>query len=197
MPFKVKDFYYHKAKKEKYLARSIYKLEEIDQRYKIIHSGDSVLDLGYYPGSWIQYSSNVVGKKGQVVGVDLADISKKICSLKNVRLYKRDAFELQYLSEIAMDQPFDIVLSDMAPKTSGIKSLDQIRSLNLVEKIFHLIPSFLRTGGSLVFKVFDGQEAQDFLQQQKKYFQDWHYLKPRSTRQVSKEFFVIGKGFKA
>jgi 23S rRNA (uridine2552-2'-O)-methyltransferase len=85
----------------------------------------------------------------------------------------------------------------MAPSTTGIKSLDQDRSLNLVESVFGLLPKFLNTGGHFVIKVFDSQHAQDYLKTQKVLFQEFHYLKPKSTRSVSKEFFVIGKNFKA
>ena len=88
MSFKVKDHYYNKAKKDKFLARSVYKLEEIDKKNNIINKGDSVLDLGYYPGSWIQYTSNKVGEKGSVVGIDIQPINKKLSSLKNVTLFE-------------------------------------------------------------------------------------------------------------
>ncbi|MFA5582986.1 MAG: FtsJ-like methyltransferase family protein, partial [Bacteriovoracaceae bacterium] len=87
--------------------------------------------------------------------------------------------------------------SDMAPSTTGIKSVDQDRSLNLVESVFEVLPRFLRPGGNFVIKVFDSQNAQNFLKQQKNHFGEFHFLKPKSTRSVSKEFFVIGKNYKA
>jgi 23S rRNA (uridine2552-2'-O)-methyltransferase len=85
----------------------------------------------------------------------------------------------------------------MAPSTTGIQSVDQIRSLNLVESVFGLLPKFLKPGGNFVIKVFDSQDAQNYLKTQKNLFNEFHYLKPKSTRSVSKEFFVIGKNFKA
>jgi 23S rRNA (uridine2552-2'-O)-methyltransferase len=195
--FKVKDHYFHKAKSENYLARSIYKLEEIDQRYKILKSGMKVVDLGYYPGSWIQYTSRIIGDDGLVVGIDIQEVNKKLSGIKNVRVYQKDIFIISDLSQLGVEGPFDTVLSDMAPSTTGVQSLDQIRSLNLVESVFELLPKFLRPGGHFVIKVFDSQMAQNYLKEQKKLFNEFQYLKPKSTRSVSKEFFVIGKNFKA
>jgi 23S rRNA (uridine2552-2'-O)-methyltransferase len=195
--FKVKDHYFHKAKNENYLARSIYKLEEIDQRYKVLKKGNYVVDLGYYPGSWIQYTSKVIGDEGRVVGIDIQEVNKKLTGIQNVRVYQKDIFNITDLAQLDVSEPFDVVLSDMAPSTTGIQSVDQIRSLNLVESVFGLLPKFLKPGGNFVIKVFDSQDAQNYLKTQKNLFNEFHYLKPKSTRSVSKEFFVIGKNFKA
>lgn len=195
--FKVKDHYFNKAKSENYLARSIYKLEEIDEKYKILNPGMYVVDFGYHPGSWIQYTSRVIGDEGRVVGIDVREVNKKLSGVKNVRVYQKDIFDISDLSQLDVDRAFDVVLSDMAPNTTGIKSLDQDRSLNLVESVFGLLPKFLRPGGNFVIKVFDSQNAQNYLKQQKSLFDELHFLKPKSTRSVSKEFFVIGKNFKA
>jgi 23S rRNA (uridine2552-2'-O)-methyltransferase len=195
--FKVKDHYFNKAKSENYLARSIYKLEEVDEKYHVLKSGMKVVDLGYYPGSWIQYTSRVIGDNGLVVGIDIQEVNKKLTGIKNVKVFQKDIFEIHDLSQLNVSEPFDVVLSDMAPKTTGIKSLDQDRSLNLVESVFGLLPRFLRPGGNFVIKVFDSQHAQNYLKEQKKLFSEFNYLKPKSTRSVSKEFFVIGKNFRA
>lgn len=195
--FKVKDHYFNKAKQENYVARSIYKLEEIDQRYKVLKPGDLVVDFGYYPGSWIQYTSKVIGPDGRVVGLDIQEVNKKLTGMPNVRIYQKDIFDIGDLKQLDVDQQFDVVLSDMAPSTTGIKSVDQARSLNLVESVFGLLPKFLRPGGNFVIKVFDSQDAQNYLKEQKNRFNEYQYLKPKSTRSVSKEFFVIGKHFKA
>jgi 23S rRNA (uridine2552-2'-O)-methyltransferase len=195
--FKVKDHYYKKAKSENFLARSIYKLEEVDEKFHVLKPGIKVVDLGYYPGSWIQYTSRVLGDGGQVIGIDIQEVNKKLSGIKNVRVYQKDIFDIQDLSQLDVTEPFDVVLSDMAPNTTGIKSLDQDRSLNLVESVFGLLPRFLKPGGNFVIKVFDSQHAQNYLKEQKNLFGEFHYLKPKSTRSVSKEFFVIGKKFKA
>ena len=195
MGFKVKDHYFNKAKKDNFLARSVYKLEEIDQKHKVISKDDSVLDLGYHPGSWIQYSSRKVGDKGKVVGIDIRDISKKVAVLPNVTVYQKDINDVQSLEDLGVSDKFDVVVSDMAPNTTGIKSVDQARSLQLVEMVFYHLPNFLKNGGNFVIKVFDSNEAQMFLKDQRKLFKTYKFLKPKSTRSVSKEFFVIGNGF--
>jgi 23S rRNA (uridine2552-2'-O)-methyltransferase len=195
--FKVKDHYFEKAKKDKYVARSVYKLEEIDQQYKVLKPGNLVVDFGYFPGSWIQYTSKVIGDKGRVVGIDIQEVNKKLTGIPNVRVFQKDIFNISNLSELDVNDQFDVVLSDMAPNTTGMQTLDQIRSLNLVESVFGLLPKFLRPGGNFVIKVFDSQDAQNYLKTQKNLFNEFSYLKPKATRDVSKEFFVIGKHFKA
>lgn len=194
--FKVKDHYYQKAKDENYLARSIYKLEEIDQRFKILKKGDLVVDLGYFPGSWAQYTAPKVGPTGKVIGIDIQPINKKL-QLPNLVLFEKDIFELKSPADLGVDRPFDVVLSDMAPKTTGIKTVDQARSLDLIESVFGMLPLLLKPNGNFVIKVFESNDAQVFLKAQKEKFADFQYLRPKSTRSVSKEFFVIGKGFKA
>ncbi len=195
--FKVKDHYFNKAKAENFLARSVYKLEEIDEKYKILKPGIQVVDFGYHPGSWIQYVSRVIGDNGIVVGIDIRELNKQLTGIKNVRVYQKDIFDVHDLAQLGVEGQFDVVLSDMAPNTTGIKSLDQDRSLNLVESVFGLLPRFLKPGGNFVIKVFDSQFAQNYLKEQKGLFNEFHFLKPKSTRSVSKEFFVIGKNFKA
>jgi 23S rRNA (uridine2552-2'-O)-methyltransferase len=197
MTFKVKDHYYLKAKKDNFLARSVYKLEEIDQRFKILKKGDQVIDLGYHPGSWIQYTADKIGQDGIVIGADIKEINNKLLNLKNVRLFKKDVFTIENMEELGVSDQFSVVLSDMAPSTTGIRSVDQDRSLNLVEMVFSLLPKFLTPGGNLVIKVFESNDAQNFLKAQKNIFSEFHYLRPKSVRSVSKEFFVIGKNFKA
>jgi 23S rRNA (uridine2552-2'-O)-methyltransferase len=197
MTFKVKDHYYLKAKKDNFLARSVYKLEEIDQRFKILKNGDQVIDLGYHPGSWIQYTADKIGQDGIVIGADIKEINNKLLNLKNVRLFKKDVFTIENMEELGVSDQFSVVLSDMAPSTTGIRSVDQDRSLNLVEMVFSLLPKFLTPGGNLVIKVFESNDAQNFLKAQKNIFSEFHYLRPKSVRSVSKEFFVIGKNFKA
>ena len=197
MAFKVKDHYFKKAKKENFLARSIYKLEEIDQKYRVIGKGDKVVDLGYHPGSWVQYTQKVVGLEGKVVGIDIKEVNRKLLNLKNVDLFEKSIFDVHEIKDLGMQDKFDVVLSDMAPNTTGIRSVDQDRSLNLVEAVIFLLPKFLKPGGNLIIKVFDSDKAQKYLKGQKDLFKSLSYLKPRSTRSVSKEFFVIGKGYKA
>jgi len=196
--FKVKDHYFKKAKQENFVARSIYKLEEIDKKFKIISKNNKVVDLGYYPGSWLQYVAPRVLPEGKVVGIDIKPINEKMfAKLKNVQLWQKDIMDVQSVADLGEEEPFDIVLSDMAPNTSGVKSVDQLRSLSLVEMVFSLLPIFLKKNGHLVIKVFESNEAQVFLKEQKKRFKEFHYLRPKSTRSTSKEFFLVAKGFLA
>ena len=196
MSFKIKDHFYRKAKKESFLARSVYKLEEIQSKYKILRRGDRVLDLGYYPGSWTQYVSRCVGQEGVVVGVDQKPMSQKLSNLHNVRLHQGDIYQIDSLESLGEGKGFEVVLSDMAPNTTGMKSVDQARSFQLVERVFELVPIFLRPGGHVVVKVFASEDAQMMLREISSAFHSFQTLRPRSTRSSSWEYFVIAKGFK-
>lgn len=196
MNFKVRDYYYKKAKKENFQARSVYKLEEIDQKFKILKIRDTVLDLGHYPGSWTQYCSKKVGPQGSVVGIDIKDVNEKKFPLKNITLFKKDIFHLATLNDLGVSEKFDVLLSDIAPKTTGIKFVDQDRSLNLIKAVFKIMPTFLKPKGRSVLKFFESQEAQKFLKEEGQQFKEFHYLRPKSTRLGSKELFVIAKGYK-
>lgn len=196
MNWKVKDHYYNQAKKDNYFARSIYKLQEIDSKYKVLKKGDYVVDLGYFPGSWIQYTASKVGEEGKVVGIDIQQVDGRLSYLKNVEVFHKDINEIQNLEEIGVTEPFNVVLSDMAPSTTGVKSVDQDRSLQLIEMIFYHLPKMLRVDGNLVFKIFDSHQAQMFIKTLRKHFAEVKNFKPKSTRSVSKEFFVICKGYK-
>ena len=193
MSFKVKDHYFKKAKKGNFVARSIFKLEEIDKKFKILKKNMNVLDLGYHPGSWLQYASPIVGSKGHIYGIDLKPVNEKLHhSLKNITLLQMDFFHLDPIWNTKMD----VILSDMAPDTTGIKSVDQENSFSLVQQVFALLPEYLKPGGHLVLKAFDSHTVQKFLKQQKCLFERFTHFKPQSTRSSSKEFFVIGKGHK-
>ena len=195
MKWKVQDHYFKKAKKDNFLARSAYKIQEIDQKFKIIKKNDHVLDLGYFPGSWIQYVHSKLGEKGSITGVDIQPINKKLCHYKKVKLFEKSIFDIENPKDLNLDKLFDIILSDMAPSTTGIRSVDQDRSLALVESVFCLLPNFLKERGNFVIKVFDSHSVQSFLKSQKNNFKDFKFFKPKSTRPVSKEFFVIGKNY--
>jgi len=195
MSFKVKDFYFKQAKKQNFVARSIYKLEEIDKKFDLFTPESRVLDLGCFPGSWIQYTAPKL-KKGLVVGIDLqGPLRPDILQFPNLVFLQGNFLEREKQQELCSYGPFDVVLSDMAPNTSGIKTVDQAKSLELVEEIFKLLPFFLKPQGNLLLKIFEDQKAQDFLRQQKKSFKLFEYLRPKATRSVSKEYFVIGKMF--
>ena len=184
------DFYTTLAKKEGYPARSIYKLKEIDEKYRIIKKGDWVLDLGSAPGSWILYLSQKVGDKGKVVGIDLEEV--KIQSKRNIVLLKKNIFGLQGLD---FKNKFDIVVSDLAPKTSGVKSLDSGRSLELTEKSFEIAKSVLMLGGNFVCKIFEGKENDEFFKRVGDSFVFAKRFKPKAVIKKSREFYIVAKGY--
>ena len=128
------EFYTTLARKEGYPARSVYKLKEIDERYKIIRKGNRVLDLGSAPGSWLLYISQKVGDKGKVIGVDIEEI--KIPQKTNIIFIKRSIFDLK---ESDFKDKFETVVSDLSSKTSGVKFLDAGKSLELAEKAFEIV----------------------------------------------------------
>ena len=194
MTWKVRDYYTQKAKKDSYLARSAYKLEEIDKKFSLIKKGNAILDLGYFPGSWIQYALSRIGRGGLIVGVDILPVNEKLLAYKNVKLFEKSILDLKSLGDLDMTEPFDSVISDMAPKTTGVNSLDQDRSLELVEAIFDILPILLKESGNMVVKVFESHGAQVFFKEQRKYFQVLKQFRPKSTRSASKETFFIGKG---
>lgn len=194
--FIVQDHYFQKAKKAGYVARSIFKLEEIDQRLKLIKPHHLVLDLGSAPGSWLQYLAQKL-KTGKALGVDLNPIKENFPS--NIIHVQDDVFLLNkekivnYLNIIELDfKGLDVILSDMAPKTSGIKNADQLKSLALAEKAFALALDILKPGGHLVIKIFQSGEVYNFIKEIKKHFLEVKQMRPKTVRTVSKEFYIVG-----
>ncbi|HXK32162.1 MAG: hypothetical protein A2Z68_00630 [Candidatus Nealsonbacteria bacterium RBG_13_38_11] len=179
------------AQKQGYPARSVYKLKEIDEKYKIIQKGDSVLDLGSAPGSWLLYISQKIGNKGQAVGVDSEDV--KIAGNSNISFIKKDIFDLK---EFDFKNKFQSVVSDLAPKTSGVKFLDSEKSLELAEKSFEIAKFVLMPGGNFVCKVFESGASSELFEKVKGHFDSTKRFRPKAVIRTSKEFYIIGKGFK-
>ncbi len=196
MAYNRKDFFFNKAKAENYEARSVYKLEEMDKRFKLLRAGDKILDLGAAPGSWSQYASKVVGPKGRVIGIDLQPIK---ITLPNVFFMMGDILtiapeEIFQASEVS--PPFDLVMSDMAPRTTGIRITDQARSAELCEMALSVAERFLRKGGHFVVKFFHSEAFEDYRDKIKERFNKIEVLRPKSTRKESKEIFLVGKDYK-
>ena len=195
---KVNDFYSKKAKKEKYPARSIYKLEEAQEKYKFIRRGDSVLDLGCYPGSWSLYASEIVGPKGVVVGVDLQQAD---CSPRGeggtIHWLCQDIMEPELIPLIRKIRPaFRVLVSDLAPKTSGNRWVDAQNSLDLVHATLILAEQLLLNKGHYICKVFQGEDFPAFVKEVKKRFEMVKVIKPKSSRVESREVFVLGMKYK-
>lgn len=195
---KVQDYYFKKAKKEKYPARSVYKLEEVQSKYRFLRPGDKVLDLGCHPGSWAMYAAKVVGPQGLVVGVDLQSSSKiNIRGAAKVHLLCADIVDSEMTARLKEFSPeFNAVISDIAPRTTGNKWADQQKSLTLARRSFELALELLQTGGSFYCKVFEGEDFQEFVKEVRQRFGSAKVVKPKSSRSESREVFVLGKGFK-
>ncbi len=190
-----RDFYFNRAKKENYLARAIYKLEEIQKKYRILKVGDRVLDLGAAPGSWMQLTSRTIGSKGFLLGVDLKPIEHPFPA--HVKILQRDIFDQAFADELLREYaPFDVVLSDMAPSTSGFRFADSARSELLFERAFELARPTLKPQGHFLAKIFQGAEFHKILLEIKKAFEWTKVVKPEASRKESKEIYILGMRYK-
>lgn len=179
------------AKADGYKARSAYKLTEIQKKFRVLNSGNFVLDCGAAPGSWSQVVSQLVGPQGHVVGLDLKEID---LSLKNGTFYVMDVF--QFDPEILKGRAMDCLLSDMAPNTTGIRNVDQARSAELCLKILELSEKFLKPKGNMVMKLFEGPEGEAVAKEVGKKFASSKRFKPEAVRKGSYETYLIGIGKK-
>jgi 23S rRNA (uridine2552-2'-O)-methyltransferase len=187
------DRFHQKAKREGFLARAVYKLEEIDQKHKIFDGGHRVLDLGCAPGSWLQYAEKKIGDRAVLVGLDRAPVPG---APPKARIVVGDVLTID-IKELCGDVPaFDVVLSDMAPDTTGIRSLDQARSEALFERALEIATLVLAPGGNFVGKLFQGPEFKRLNEAVRARFATAKSAKPASSRQISIEQYVIGKGFR-
>lgn len=176
------------ARLDGYPARSVYKLEEIDRRTQMLCKGQDVLDLGAAPGSWTLYAAEKVGPTGRVVSIDLQPID--IAVPDHVTLIEGDAREAD------LEGPFDVVLSDMAPKTSGQRAADQYRSYELVMVALEAARAHLKPGGSFVAKIFQGAEFDDARTAFRETFEKVRIIRPKAVRDESYEVFLVGLGRK-
>jgi len=187
-----RDRFHQKAKREGFLARAVYKLQELDERFELLHPGDRVLDLGCAPGSWLQYARQRVGDKGALVGLDRGPLQRPPAG---ARIVVGDVMTID-AAELTGELPaFDVVLSDMAPDTSGIRHLDQARSEALFERALELAIALLAPGGNFVGKLFQGPDFKRLTEAVRARFATAKTAKPASSRQISIEQYVIGKGF--
>lgn len=194
-PYDPRDAFYRKAKQAGLRARSAYKLEEIARRFGLYRPGMAVLDLGAAPGGWLQILSRLVGAKGLVVGVDLQPIEKLGA---NVRTLVGDITAEETIEPLRSLRrgKYDALTSDMAPKTTGIKDVDEARSVELVRLALDLCDELLEPGGSFVAKVFEGAEFASLLADFKRRFAQVKLVRPEATRGRSFEIYVVATGFR-
>ncbi|MBW1727483.1 MAG: RlmE family RNA methyltransferase [Deltaproteobacteria bacterium] len=188
------DHYARRAKKEKFPARSVYKLKEMQQKYNLIKNGDKVLDLGCAPGSWLLYAAKLTGNKGGVVGIDLKPVSAKFPSY--VRVYRGNILCMDDDLFKRTGKDFNVVLSDMSPATTGSRHVDSARSFNLCQAALSIAQETLVSGGSFVCKIFHGEDFKTFSDSVKQEFNRHKIFKPQSSRKASKEIYIIGFGKK-
>jgi len=190
-PYTPNDKWSRKAAEEGYRARSVYKLMELDVRYKLLGPGMTVLDLGAAPGSWMQYSAEQVGPRGRVIGFDLQDIQP---IAENVFLHKQDITDHEAMKRILAEHgvtKVDLVLSDTAPSTSGIHDIDQWQTLELARSVLAVASLFLRPGGKCVMKVFRGADFDEFLRETKREWDKLKAVKVEASRDRSREVYVV------
>ncbi|PID75809.1 MAG: 50S rRNA methyltransferase [Deltaproteobacteria bacterium] len=190
---KINDYYSRKAKKQKYPARSVFKLEEVQQKYRLLRRGDSVLDLGCYPGSWALYASQVVGEKGLVVGVDLQQADKPPRDGgAEIHWLCQDIMDASLIAAVRRFRPaFRVLLSDLAPKTTGNRWADSQKSLALVRHTLMLAEELLLDRGHYLCKVFQGEGFPEFVKEVKEHFAMVKVVKPKSSRIESREVFLL------
>jgi 23S rRNA (uridine2552-2'-O)-methyltransferase len=189
------DRYYRKAKQQGYRSRAAYKLLELQERYRFLHPGDSVIDLGAAPGGWLQIAAKIVGPSGRIVGVDLQAIQP--FQERNIVLLQGDMTDADVREKIKqlLSGPADCLLSDLAPKLSGIRHADTARCFELNQSALLTAVEFLRPGGALVIKSFISEELHTFTAAMKRYFLTVQRTKPEATRQGSSEFYFVGLGY--
>jgi len=183
------DHYTRRARQERWLARSVYKLEEIDRKVRLIRPGDRVLDLGCYPGSWSQYSVVKVGPKGEVVGVDLKEPDR--FSSPRFRFIAADVLSLDVAWLREQVGTRDLVISDLAPATSGISVTDTSRSIELARRALEVALVVLIKGGHFLCKVFEGPEVKAFRTELAEHFARVQTHRPSAVRKASREIYLL------
>jgi 23S rRNA (uridine2552-2'-O)-methyltransferase len=192
-----REYYYRKAKKEKYRSRAAYKLIQAIEKHKFLKAGDVVVDLGAAPGGWIQVSSEVVGLRGYVLGLDPRRIES--FKLSNIQILTGDVNDPRMINIIKkfLPRPADVVLSDVSPNISGIWELDHCRQIDLAKKSLVIARSVLRSKGNFFVKVFQGEVLGDFLKETKQYFEFVKLVKPKASRSKSAEIYMLGMGLRS
>ena len=187
------DFFSKKSKKEGYRSRASYKLKEILSTDFSIGKGQSVFDLGSYPGSWSQVAYEFVGPTGKVAAIDIQEMKLQNCFFIHKSIEEIHESDFEEISEFV---PFDLVLSDMAPNISGIRERDNALMVGLVNSTLSVIDNFLKIKGSVLIKVFQGESLDYTRDALKKRFNKVKISKPKASRTNSKEIYIIGKELK-
>lgn len=186
-----RDYYYKKAKEEKYRSRAAYKLLQVAEKYHFIKDGDVVVDLGAAPGGWIQAARKIVGSKGYVLGIDIKPIEP--FDEHNVRTVIGDVGEQETMQQILdfLPRKADAIISDVSPNISGIWEIDHARQIDLSQQALYIALETLKTAGNFFVKVFQGDMLDDFTKKVKNHFQNVKVIKPKASRSKSSEMFIL------
>jgi 23S rRNA (uridine2552-2'-O)-methyltransferase len=194
-----KDAFHQKAKREGFRSRAAYKLQDLQRAQRVLSRGDRVVDLGCWPGGWLQVAAQLVGPRGRVAGVDLAEIDPPL-EFANVVAIQGDLSEAAVSKEI-LDalggELCDVLLCDAAPKLTGVKATDRAREEALLEAVEALIPLLLRPGGSLILKILEGPEAQAIERRIRGGFEKAKATRPDSSRKGTSERYLVARGYRA
>lgn len=186
------DYYTVKARSEGYPARSVYKLKEIQDSFHLIRHNDTVLDVGSAPGSWTLYTQKQILKgSGRVVSVDLNPLNLKSVP-ENVSFIQGDAFSEEVYNQLIQYGPYDVIISDVAPMTTGNRTVDTAKSEYLVKNVIKLAEKSLKNGGNMVLKIFQGEGMREISVLMKTLFQNVRQFKPNACRTDSFEIYIIG-----
>jgi 23S rRNA (uridine2552-2'-O)-methyltransferase len=189
------DFYTHKAKAEGYAARSVYKLQEMVRKYGLVKKGDRVLDIGAAPGGFSQFILERLKGTGWVYGVDISTQISVSARFNNFSFLEGDIFSPEVFSRIAKNKPYDLVMSDAAPATTGNRFVDTHKSLEIAKRVLEIGRAVLHTHGSLIVKLFQGGEEHAFMSEMKTCFGQVRGFKPKASRKESFETYYIGFDF--
>jgi len=197
MVYTPQDRYFKKAKQDGYRSRAAYKLLELQQRFRLINPGDRVVDLGAAPGGWLQVAAKLVGPKGKVIGIDVQAIQP--FQERNIELIQGDILTgaTQCKIKELLGGPAHCVLSDMAPRLSGIRDADMARSYELNQMALKVAKELLRPGGILLVKSFISEDLQTYTADLKNHFAQVQRTKPEASRQGSSEFYFYANGYAA
>ncbi len=187
------DAYHRRARKQGFRARAVFKLQEIDEKLQLLRPGARVLDLGCSPGSWLQYAGTRVGAAGVLVGLDRTELDPPV---PGARLLVGDVMNIDIAELLGELDAFDVVLSDMAPDTSGVRNVDQARSELLFERALEIAEATLAPGGHFVGKLFQGPAFSELLQHCRRHFSNVKVIKPKGSRQASIEQYIVARGLK-
>lgn len=192
-----KDHLHQRAKKEGLRSRAAYKLEEVQKQFGLLTPGQRVADLGCWPGGWLEVAAGLVGPSGRVVGIDRAEVDPPIPQDQVVALVGdlEDAETAARILEALGGAPADVVLSDAAPKLTGVRETDRANEERLLEAIEGLLPALLAPEGSLLIKILDGPEAQQVDRRIRQAFEKAKTVKLRSTRKGSSERYLVARGY--